>query len=559
MDLEKQFAAVREELAALQMSIAPCSIFINEILEARKRRSLSESSSHSLFSMLLLEIKGELIKDIHAMFAGADEVVFLREKFEENNKETFEEIASLRQIVFASEAELRTQANSIHQANYANKEVREKLDEMKLQMEGKATASNLQELRHLIKNCVTVSAFDILKNRVGECALKYQLDDIQKNSLIMKKSLQKCVKVKTMNESLKGVREEVSEFLQKEYIGREMYHLEKDGILKKIIAESERVSETNSNIVKNEAIFLKKLTNLKRQLDSAPWSNNISDIHKSLAERATYDDLDKFRKEINLVISQCNKNIADYKKNIQDFEGVLARFDEILLIKAEKDEISRIEQKMLDFVDLKLFETTTSPQRVAIEKIQDAIKKLIQSADIMDKHLDSVSVKCNSVIKDSVDVSLIAKNLHSLEEVLNRKANKEDIYEIYDLMGRKIEISLIAETNLLQKKQLELCAVLLQTLCRTLVKNGENPLLIQKKREDLLNSINSLVNWIAGEISQSPQQFLLPPRSENISKDYSKSIEIRSRTPKSRNNRRNSLCLKNEHKVPVDFPKIKIS
>ena len=46
----------------------------------------------------------------------------------------------------------------------------------------------------------------------------------------------------------------------------------------------------------------------------------------------------------------------------------------------------------------------------------------------MDAHLHVVSTKCNNVIKDNIDITLLAKNLSELKGDINRKANKEDIY-----------------------------------------------------------------------------------------------------------------------------------
>ena len=70
----------------------------------------------------------------------------------------------------------------------------------------------------------------------------------------------------------------------------------------------------------------------------------------------------------------------------------------------------------------------------------------------MDAHLHVVSTKCNNVIKDNIDITLLAKNLSELKGDINRKANKEDIYEIYDLMSRKSELLPISESTALFKK-----------------------------------------------------------------------------------------------------------
>ena len=282
--------------------------------------------------------------------------------------------------------------------------------------------------------------------------------------------------------------------LEKDFINREMFFKEKDGLLRKSMSEEEKILEISNKIERTEGMLMKKITNLKKHIDSRPWSGNIQEIHTLLAEKSSIKDFKAFKSEIDVVQSQSLKRLNNFQNNITTFETIVARFDEVLLLKAEKDEITRIEQKISSLVEKTVFEEKTNPLASSIEKIQDAILKLIQSGDIMDNHLNSVSIKCNTLVKENIDVSLLSKTLQDLREVVNRKANKEDIYEIYDIMGRKIEIYSLAESTNVFKKQLELCAVLVLTLCKTLVKNGENPIIIKKTREELLTSLNSLVN-----------------------------------------------------------------
>ena len=556
---ETTLSSLQAEIQLLKSSMGPCTVLINEILECRRRRNLSENNSHTLLSLLLLELKGEVLKEMNPVFASTTELDILKESFETTTKEAFEEHSSLRQIVFNAENELKLHGTSLLQMSFTNKEHRERLDDLKLQVENKATSSNLQELRQLVKNCATAHSVEVLKNRVSDCASKYQLEEVQKNQIFFEKSLKKCMRIKVLNETFKEFQNEIQARMEAEYMNKEMFKLEKDGILKKISSENESLEETNNRINRTEAVLLKKIGNVKKQLDSCPWSDSISEIHKSLSDKVTYNDFEKYRKEVDIIISSSYKNIATFKSSIESFENILARFDEILLLKAEKDEMQKYEQKLHNFVEKSNFESVTQPQTSAIEKIQDAIKKLIKGADIMDSHLQSVSAKCNNVIRDVMDVSLIAKKLHELQEIIDGKANKEDIYEIYDIMGKKIEISQLAESDKLFKKQLELCVVLMQSLCRTLMKNGETPLFIQKKREELLNSCNSLVNWISGEMStHTPQILLSAKKNTDFSKDHNHSVELRSRTPKSRgSNRRSSLSMRNDGKLTVDFPKIK--
>ena len=374
------------------------------------------------------------------------------------------------------------------------KDQNEKIDELKTSLEGKAPSNNLQELRQLIKNCATSSSLEILKSRISECAGKYQLEEIQKTQIFLRKKIEKCPKTKILNETLNNLKDEFYVKLEKDFINREMFFKEKDGLLRKSMSEEEKILEISNKIERTEGMLMKKITNLKKHIDSRPWSGNIQEIHTLLAEKSSIKDFKAFKSEIDVVQSQSLKRLNNFQNNITTFETIVARFDEVLLLKAEKDEITRIEQKISSLVEKTVFEEKTNPLASSIEKIQDAILKLIQSGDIMDNHLNSVSIKCNTLVKENIDVSLLSKTLQDLREVVNRKANKEDIYEIYDIMGRKIEIYSLAESTNVFKKQLELCAVLVLTLCKTLVKNGENPIIIKKTREELLTSLNSLVN-----------------------------------------------------------------
>ena len=499
--LSSQVLTLQTEIQQLKSSISPCFVLINEILEARKKRNLTENNSHSLLSLLVLEIKTEMLKEISPMYVSSNEYYIFKGDTEANCQNIGDDYNDLRQKLFNNELELRQQADLLNKLKINNKEITDRMDEAKTkldecrgQLETKATSTNLQELRQLIKNCATISALELLKHRVNECASKYQLDDIQKTQINFNKKLKKFTKSKLLKESLENFKDEIHVLLSQEYLSKENFNLEKNGFLHKISDEDERLNEFGNKIDRVEALLAKKIENIKKALDSAPWSGNITEIHNSLLEKATYGDLHKYKLEVGDKLSISNQAINEFKQNIQVFEGILARFDEILLIKAEKDDITRVESYTKLLLERSEFEEITRPLTVSTENIQDAIKKIIKSADIMDAHLHVVSTKCNNVIKDNIDITLLAKNLSELKGDINRKANKEDIYEIYDLMSRKSELLPISESTALFKKQLELSVVLIQSLCRTLIKNGENSFTVQKKREELLSSLNSLAN-----------------------------------------------------------------
>lgn len=542
--LESQILIAHGELQQLKSTLTPCIVFLNEILEIRKKRNIPDSTSHTLLSLLALDIKAEIMKEVRPTYATVNQVEILQDRMEETKQDSL----TVKELVLRFEDALKSAHTTIGRLEHESRENKDKIEDVRFQLDGKATLSNMQEIRQLIKNCATIPQMEIMRNRIGDCAGKYQLEELQKSLVFVENNMKKLSKTKEVKKMIENLKDELVMNTEKEFVSNDGFIREREGLNAKIINNENMINEVNNRIERTDSVFLKKFAMLKKQLESAPWSSSINQINEILFEKATYEDLKNFRIEINKQLKISAELVTNFQKSITGFEECIARFDEILLIKAEKDEIYRIDQKLLMMVEKNEFRSTTDPLVSSIEKIQDAIKKLIKSSDIMDKHIESVAAKCNILIKENNDVSLVAKNLNDLRNVVDHKSNKEDIFEIYDIMARKLEVSSLAESYNLAKRQLELCAVLLLSLCRTLVKNGENPLVIQKTREELLCSLNTLVNWIAGE--QSGQKILLGAKKEESVIDGRRSL---SRSYQ----RRNSMNY--DQKTSVDFPRIKMT
>lgn len=539
---EAQILSIQAELQQLKSTLTPCILFLNDILDIRKKRNIPESTSHSLLSLILLEFKAELMKEIRPVYATMSQIDLIQDQIQETKQESL----TVKELILKTDDLMKNQQSIIGRLEHELRENKDKVEDLRFQLDGKSTISNLLELRQLIKNCATVSQLEIAKNRINDCAGKYQLEEMQKGLIFVENRMKKFTKVKEVKKMIENVKDELVVNTEKEFISISSFNNEKEGLLKRIAQSDDSFMELANKLEKTDSMLTKKFAMVKRHLDSAPWSSSISEIHNCLLEKSTYEDLQNFRQEINKILHKSSDTINSFQRSITNFEEIQARFDEILLLKAEKDDIYRIDQKILTLLDKSEYKSTIDPVQNTLERFQDALKKLIKGSDIMDKHIEVISSKCNNLIKDNIDVSLVAKNLNDLRSVVDRKSNKEDIYEIYDLMARKMEITHLVEIVGLNKKQLELCAVLVLSLCRTLVKNGENPLIIQKTREELLGSLNTLVNWIAGE--QSGQKVFFPLKEdEKNRRSLSRSLPRRSQ----------SIC--NDPKLTVDFPRIKMT
>jgi hypothetical protein len=77
--LESQILTQQNEIQQLKSTFSPCLALLNEILDIRKKRNLSESQNHSLLSMLTVEIKSEILRESNLLFATSNQLSHLNQ------------------------------------------------------------------------------------------------------------------------------------------------------------------------------------------------------------------------------------------------------------------------------------------------------------------------------------------------------------------------------------------------------------------------------------------------------------------------------------------------
>lgn len=278
-------------------------------------------------------------------------------------------------------------------------------------------------------------------------------------------------------------------------------------------------------------------------------------IQQELALKVPKAEIESFTKETNEMVKNFAKEMGKLKLSVECFERVLERFDEIILDKAGKDETKKLNEKVAELATTESVKLLKN-QMVAFTKENEA--KFLSQCALVDKmkgNFDYILEKFEALKKEIFDVSNLSATVLEFKEAVERKADKQDIFEIYDNMCKRTEFVEANDNLNLLKRQVEQGIALMFSLCRTLLKNGEPSSQIKKQRYDLLKNLNSLVNWISGD---SLNSFVLVQSPRNVDLEDNDGMND-SRHPSRQSaflRRRSAATAKVSTRHHLNFPKL---
>lgn len=327
------------------------------------------------------------------------------------------------------------------------------------------------------------------------------------------------------------------------------------------------ISETFVNLSES---LQEKVFSLKGYIDGHPWEKEIEEIRNSVQDKIHKIEMNDFRIEVSDQISNINAKVEQSNVTIVDYSHIIERFDEILLEKASKDDIESVRKELPKFVIKQTYQENNHTNSKLYKVVQAQILNINSSISAFEISSQTLVHKFEMLKKDNHDVSNVSRILGQIREDLARKADKSDICEIYDRLGRQEDITKLYENEDLNKRQLELTAVLTYALCRTMLKIGETPDVIRKKRDELYRNLGTLVNWIGGckavrEMELKSDKSEIKTDRSHIKIDFSslrdESYSTLNSPSKNRiKHKRNSHSLMfKDAKVSIDLPPLKSS
>jgi hypothetical protein len=549
LEFNRQFLALQNELNILKSSLTPLFQLLQDIQDIRKRHHISQANNVSSYSLLLMDIKEDILKEVASMSRLTDDKISdVKQDLSNSIYDASIEVGNVKDEVFKLTETFKEMNSEIFSAKHVGGENKMYIKEIRKELEKKASISNIDEIRTIVRTMTPLNSFDTLKSRVNDCVSVYQFQDMQKKVEVIKDKLKKFMKIEDVNKNLERFTYELDEKFQQSYVTRKLFGTEQESIEKNFLDLNDAIMKTKEYSSKLDKDSKDKILVVKKALESRPWKQEIATIQEYVSKLMPKEELLAFINDTKAQVTNFSTNMYKFKISVESFEKVVERFDEILLDKAEKDQISKI-NKVLETVATK--DSVESIKKNMVNFTKDNESRFMAQCGLVEKmktSFDYLMDRFETFKKDNFDVSNFANTVMEFREVLERKADKQDIFEIYDNMCKRIDFLETSEYLKVLKKQVEQAAALMFALCRTMVKNGEPPAQIKKQRYELLKHFNSLMNWICGE---QPNLNTFSPCRENF-EDDEKAI-----TRHSAFMRRRSTCTTRENKrMHIDFPKL---
>jgi hypothetical protein len=514
--MEESVKSLEAEVEKIKISIAPLLSFLQDLSDTKKGFHISAESKVSNLKVLTLSVKSEVISEVNNLIMVTEE--HIKTELEESKTkqlEINERIHNLRRQDEHLEQMIKeTQDLIVKHGNFIEVLKRE-TDFNKRVIDEKVGYIEFLKLEKELKNYAPLEDMLNIAAKIETLAEKTHVEFLKQSIKKVNTKLFELVPRKELDEKLSEVQEQIFKELEKKFISNYKFEKEISELLKNIHKDEDDFKALAKKVDSMYDGFRRKIGELFETLNSKPWDAEVKNLNFLLDKTVSKDELQKFKDESLEKHSKSFKSISELEKNISQFSELVERYDEIMLDKASKDDVRLLTKQLEKYVLKSTFNELNDRSIARFGTIDSQIGMLFHSEDITKSNLSTVSQKVDIIRKENFEVSNISSTLARIQETLEHKADKSDIYIIYDVMGKKEELQRLSEIEAVCRKQVLLSVGMIQSLCRTMITPGDSAGNAQKQRLDIFRSLEGLQRWIK-EGTGEPSSFLAIGRS-NVS------------------------------------------
>ena len=545
-----------EEFLALKLLLSPLLAYLDEIALLRRSHHIPEESSISILGLLSLSIKEDLLSTLRPLHLEEQKRSdLLHTLLRESQKETHNKFYDQTQCLTNLEMDLQNLGDLIARQGSFIETQNKTFDCIKKDMGEKASAKELLETKKLLKHYTPLSEFNVLGDQVAECATRASLDTVRKDLNSLEKRVSACVGAEEVRSAIGQACENIRKVVAEQYVSSQGFEEEKRFIETRFARAEEDLRVLFQKNEQNSEQIKKRFREAVDLIKKRPWDSDIDVLQKQVSECASRVEFTALLEYIDPKLEGFGHSVAEAMGSVCQFEKILSRYDEILLDKASKDDVSHINLKLTSLTPINNFKELLENFNKFGENAQEKFKLILERAEEQEGGVSSLYSKFEVIRRENLEVTAVASTLLGFTEKLAEKADKSDIYLIYDAMGRKEEIVSMLETDGVFKNQLEACVVILHSLCRTLLKGGESPAVTRKQRYDLYRNLTNLIAWINGEDNKE-SHIAQPARSPvnlRTEADLETYGDLLTSSRFLKRNRRNTFTTSPRNKTLIEF------
>ena len=322
----------------------------------------------------------------------------------------------------------------------------------------KADLFELQAFAKELSSMTPLHTFYKFQDWAQSLASKDEVEKLVKSIEVLKDDIED-------KPSLDYVQNELSKIILE---ARQELNKEKTLLMRKFVKlketsseHKEKIDHVKQSIKQTNDIVSKRFHEIMDQIEKKPWTGDFNALQADIKTKATLQQIEEIKGLYDPKIQGIIEKSQEIGEDLQEYSDVMARFDEVILTKASKEDIKVISQKMKSLVSQSSIDPVLSDYSQKFQKTEERLKSVSKLVDDVNDRITAYHGISTLLKTQTKDYTKMLDSIKSIKETLKHKADKSDIYSIFDVVGYKEDI--LALTSHVEKiKEMFLQTVVLQ-------------------------------------------------------------------------------------------------
>ena len=516
-------------------------------------------TNYKYFSIIAKEIKDNLLKEITKALEPLqtdlkkvnDEIERHKELSKFKIRDLDNTVEGLRAKVDNLVIDKNAHANSIDTINDSIENIREDI----------LFRTTYTEFNALVSTVETKASFMQLEETranlnadIYNCAKIVQLENLEEKVNHIHENSKTLSTIEMMQETTNKLKDWIDiEF--KKYLLNEDFYFYKEDVKYDVHNIHEKIDRHESIQGYTNDAFRKEFAQLDKAVKKRPWQKDIEIFRMNLQEAAKIIELQKHKETIVENLDDFKGIMNGFGKRCDVFEKILERFDEVLLDKAAKDDVSEVKKFMKLLAKNEEVEKFNRDILRSFNDVELRFEGIIKNFNKSEELMSQVNASFRNFKSENKDNIQIKNNILDLQNLIESKAEKIDFLSISENIVKRDEVNVIKNNIDVMHRQLEMLVIIGQAVIKTMIKSSDSAVTKNKQRLELLRNIGALLNWVLSSTTFELGSHTNTLQSGIFQKSY-QDIESMSLLPSIKQHRKSSIS-ESQNLTSLEIPKFK--
>lgn len=503
-----EMSQLKDSQTAIRQELLDLLPILKDFKGLLQRKPLFERSTFVYLSPLAKEIKADIMREVTSKIIGpTEEIKTLKQEIRSALQEVEEKTGGFSNSIL----DLSTILKDIQKNNEILNEnidlMQKNIDDAREDLLLKAPYYEITRLVEKLSTKATIEELQETKELIASCPTSEQVEKLFFDLDVLNQQITSFASQDMVKEMEIGLISNVDNKFE-QYINIKTLNEEIDKVVGLVRETNETIEFFKNRQEKLAGSHKREVEKIQKLLQTRPWTKDIELLSTFIDDKADQKDLEKFKNEFSPQVRFLDEKVNLFGKKIEGFDRVLERYDEIILDKASKVDVFEIKEflpKLLLSIDFQHFKEIDSKQKQVFDEKLSLAHTSVQDVEIQISKFNATYKQFKTHFKDFMTKFLGVKDL---EYQLDSKADKSDIYAMFDCTSRREEVKMVTQSLEVFHKQLEMAVMFQMVIVKTLLKTTDSSMIKIRQRNEAFSSLNSLFEWISQSIPPEVDKLL---------------------------------------------------